>query len=198
VSVPLLPPKDLASRTPEFVTLLQGAIIERFYTAAYDPIYFDRSSLGRFNAPDGSYGVLYAAEQLGGAFAETFLRTPGRTLLPPDLVRQKARARIRTTRELRLIRLAGSGLARLGATAEVAHGGLPYDVPQAWSKALKEHPTQPDGIAYRARHNDDAICYALFDHASSPVQEQSRDTNLDDQDWFWREAARYDIGLAPS
>jgi hypothetical protein len=193
-----MPPADLASRTPEFVTLTLGAIVERFYTAAYDPIYFDRSTLGRFNAPDGSYGVLYAAEQLAGAFAETFLRMPGRTLLPPDLVRQKARARIRITRQLRLIKLAGSGLARLGATAEVVHGGLPYHVPQAWSKALKEHPTQPDGVAYRARHDDDAICYALFNHAPMPVQEYSRDTDLDGHDWFWREAARYDIGLAPS
>jgi len=33
-------------------------------------------------------------------------------------------------------KLAGPGLAILGATAEVVHGGLPYDDPQAWSKAL--------------------------------------------------------------
>ncbi len=193
-----LPPTDLASRTPEFVTLIQGAIVERFYTAANDLIYFDRSTRGRFNAPDGSYGVLYAAEQLSGAFAETFLRTPGRTLLPPDLVRLKARARIRITRELRLIRLTGSGLARLGATAEVVHGGLPYNVPQAWSKALKEHPSQPDGVTYRARHDDDAICYALFDDMPLSVSEVSRDTELDSQDWFWRLADRYGIGIAPS
>lgn len=109
----------------------------------------------------------------------------------------KARVTLRTTRALKLIRLAGSGLARLGATAEVSHGGLPYDVAQAWSKALRDHPCQPDGLAYRSRHDDDAICYALFDRAPPPVEEVSRETDLDAKDWFWREVDRYGVGIAP-
>ena len=196
MSAPSLPPPDLASRRPEIVTLARGVIIERFFPAAFDPIYFDRSDKGRLNAPDGSYGVLYAAEQLRGAFAETFLRKPGRTLLPLDLIRQKARVRLRITRKLRLIRLGGFGLGRLGATAEVVHGGLPYDAPQAWSKALRDHPTKPDGIAYTARHDDEAICYALFDRAPVCLVEESRHMDID-QDWFWQLAEIYGVGLAP-
>jgi hypothetical protein len=152
VSAPL-PPADLASRKPAIVTLAQDVIIERFFTAAYAPIYFGRTQKGRLDAPDGSYGVLYAAEQLQGAFAETFLREPGRTLLPLDLIRRTARVRFQITRKLKLIKFMGNGLARLGATAEVVHGGLPYAVPQAWSKALHDHPTRPDGIAYLGRHD---------------------------------------------
>ncbi|RXT37484.1 hypothetical protein B5V01_29170 [Mesorhizobium erdmanii] len=42
------------------------------------------SSIGRAKVgstpPNASYGVLYAARETSGAFAETFLRAPGRTL----------------------------------------------------------------------------------------------------------------------
>lgn len=191
-----LPPTDLDSRLPELVRLPAGQEIHRFYTARWDPIFFDRSLDGRFNAPDGSYGVLYAAKGLQGAFAETFLRTPGRTLIDPDLLKRKAYVRFRIERDLKLIRLAGPGLARVGATAEVAHAGLPYDVPHAWSLALAHHPIFADGIAYYARHDDSELCYALFDRSTDAVSEAEREADLD-QDWFWRIAERYGVGLAP-
>ena len=148
------------------------------------------------NAPDGSYGVLYAAADLSGAFAETFLRTPGRTLLPLDLVKRKSRVRIRITRALRLVKFAGSGLARLGATAEISHSGLPYDAPQSWSKAIHALSAAPDGLAYRARHDDDTFCYAIFDRAEPKLEEDSRELDLD-TDWFWSLAETYGVGLAP-
>jgi hypothetical protein len=78
----------------------------------------------------------------------------------------------------------------------VVHGGKPYDAAQAWSKALKAHPIGADGIAYTARHDDEALCYAVFDTAANPVAEINRETNLD-QDWFWRVADPYGVGLAP-
>lgn len=95
-----------------------------------------------------------------------------------------------------MIRLAGPGLARLGATAEVAHGGLPYDVPQAWSIALARHPVGADGIAYHARHDDAELCYGLFERSADAIAEAAREVDLD-QDWFWRIAERYGVGLAP-
>ena len=191
-----LPPHDLAARLPEYMRLEAGVIVERFYTNAFPPIHFDRSRNGRMNAPDGTYGVLYVAAELRGAFAETFLRTPGRTLLPLDLIKRKSRVRIRLTRTLRLVRFAGAGLARLGATAEVSHGGLPYDAPQCWSHAIHALPSAPDGLAYRARHDDDAHCYALFDRARHGFAEESREVDID-KDWFWSLAEVYGIGLAP-
>lgn len=191
-----LPPSDLASRDPELVTLPAGAIMHRFYTAGNQPIFFDPGLSGRLNAPDGSYGVLYSAEETSGAFAETFLRTPGRRLIDVDLLSRKAYIRLQVQSELTLIKLAGPGLAILGATAEVVHGSLPYDVPQAWSKALFGHPVNAHGIAYYARHDDEALCYAIFDRASASITEIGRETNLD-QDWFWQLALKYKVGIAP-
>ena len=92
--------------------------------------------------------------------------------------------------------ISGPGLGRLGATTEVVHGGLPYDVPQAWSAALRAHPAAPQGIAYNARHDDEALCYAIFDDAADAVEEVDRDTMLD-ADWFWTLAEPYGVGLAP-
>lgn len=193
---PPSPPSDLARRRPLLTRLPAGSVLHRFYTAAYAPVFFDRSRTGRFNAPDGSYGVLYTAAHPAGAFAETFLRQPGRTLLPLDMLARKAYVRLRVLRELVLVRLGGPGLARLGATAEIVHGGLPYDVAQAWSAALWGHPVMADGIAYTARHDDDELCYALFDRPPKPVTEENWENDLD-QDWFWELAARYRVGLAP-
>lgn len=191
-----LPPLDLASRDPVLITIEAGEILHRFFTAAYDPIHFNCGHDGRLNAPDGSYGVLYTAKEARGAFAETFLRVPGRTLIPSDLLAKKAYVQLRVTRPLVLIKLGGLGLARLGATAEVVHGGLPYDVPQSWSAALREHPVGASGIAYYARHDDEALCYALYDHESSAVVEGHREISLD-EDWFWDLAEPYGVGLAP-
>jgi hypothetical protein len=141
--------------------------------------------------------TLPGSSKTSGAFAETFLRTPGRTLIDADLLRRKAYARLGLHSDLTLIKLAGPGLAILGATAEVVHGGLPYDLPQAWSKALFEHPVGAHGIAYYARHDDEALCYAIFDRARSAVKEVERQTDLD-QSWFWKLAQRYKVGMAPN
>ena len=176
------------------LVLKKGVIVERFFTIGFDPVYFDRGNDGRLNAPDGSYGVLYAAQSVRGAFAETFLRTPGRRTIAMDVVKMKAKVLLRATRDLVLIKLSGAGLARMGATAEVIHGGLPYDAPYAWSEAVHDLASEPDGIAYTARHDDEALCYALFDRKPVFVEEISRETDLD-QDWFWRTAKLYGVGL---
>jgi hypothetical protein len=63
-------------------------------------------------------------------------------------------------------------------------------------EALSEHPTRAGGIAHYARHDDEALCYAIFDRARDAFVEIERRTNLD-QDWFWRLAMRYKVGMAP-
>jgi hypothetical protein len=178
------------------VVLAAGDILHRFYRAELDPIFYDKSREGRLNSPDGSYGVLYAAATLNGAFAETFLRTPGRTQIGSDQIGRRSYARLRARGSLNFVKLFGNGLARLGATAEVPHGGLPYDLPQTWSAALFAHPLEADGIAYRARHDDDEICYAIFDRAEDRIEEAAREPNLN-QDWFYELADHYGVGLAP-
>jgi hypothetical protein len=117
-------------------------------------------------------------------------------LLASDTVAKKAYVRLVTTRQLRFIRLAGPGLARVGATAEIVHGGPPYAVSQAWSSALRHHRINADGIAYHARHDDEALCYAIFERAADAVREVRREIDLD-VNWFWELAEIYGVGLAP-
>jgi hypothetical protein len=187
------PPKDIAQRNPSLITI-GDATFYRFYRRGREPIFFDRSTLGRFNSPDGSFGVLYAAKSLAGAFAETFLRNPGQRQLPDELIAQRGRADLRSRRPLHLVQLHGRHFAALGATAEVVAGAQPYDLPQAWADALHNHPGEFDGIAYRARHNDDEISYALFDRTKAAIDELDRDENLD-ADWFYELMKHYNIGL---
>lgn len=194
---PPAPPADLAARAPALFTVGAGTILHRFYGAANDPIHFDRSDLGRFNAPDGSYGVLYCAKDDRGALAETFLRTPGRRVVDPGLLARKAYVRLVAKAPLSLIWMAGPGLAIVGATAEVTASGPPYDGPQLWSLALKEHPVAADGILYRSRHDNDQICYALFDAAGAKIGELNRTVDLD-TDWFWELAETYRLGRPPA
>lgn len=191
------PPSDLAKRDPIIFDLPAGSELHRFHAALRDPVFFDTSRSGRLNAPDGAYGVLYAAREIDGAFAETFLRMPGRTILSSPELRAKAYARLTNKRPLRLLMLAGPGLARVGATAEVVHGGLPYSVPQAWSAALRAVWPDLDGIAYNARHDDEARCYAVFDRARDAVRQVKRLKALD-RGWFWKTAEKYGVGRAPS
>ncbi len=191
------PPADLADRTPNLVSLEPGQTIHRFYSRGQDPIYFDRSLDGRLNAPDGSFGVLYAAQAVKGAFAETFLRSPGLRQIDPNLIARKAYVKLNVIRRLDLIDFEGPGLAILGATAEVVHGGLPYDAPQAWSQALRAHPCSPDGIAYSSRHDPSEICWAIFEGPSPAIEEVSRETDLD-ANWFWELAETYRLGRPPA
>lgn len=190
-----LPPVDLADRRFAELVIPAGLELHRFFTKGFDPIHFDRERNGRFNAPDGSYGVLYVARELRGAFAETFLRVPGGTQIAADMLARKAHVTVEPLRPLRMLRMMGHGLARVGATAQVTHGGRPYDVPQAWSFRVHAHPVEFDGIAYSARHDDEAQCFAIFERAAPALRERSRELELD-RDWFWDLAEPYGVGLA--
>jgi hypothetical protein len=53
-----------------------------------------------------------------------------------------------------------------------------------------------DGIAYRARHDDNEICYALFDRSKPAMAEVDRDEVLLDADWFYDLLNYYSVGLA--
>lgn len=45
------------------------------------------------------------------------------------------------------------------------------------------------GIAYYARHDDEALCDAIFDRASASITEIGRQIDLE-QDGFWRLALK--------
>ena len=78
------PPADIATRTLPLVEHPVGARFVRIHRATDGAIWFGRDPVtstfrvptNRFDSPDRSYGVLYAAVTRDGAFAESIGRTP--------------------------------------------------------------------------------------------------------------------------
>jgi hypothetical protein len=118
--------------------------------------------------------VCYLAEEAHVAFAETLLREPGVALIDEADLAARSLARVSVTRELRLATMHGAGLARAGANAAVCSG--PYAISRAWALAIHAHPAAPDGVRYRARHDDDGFAIALFDRAAKAVDEAGTDS----------------------
>jgi hypothetical protein len=160
------PHADLATREPLLLTT--DAVWIRIYRLTNAPIYFGRSSDNRFDAPDSSYGVLYAATDSHGAFIETFGLSTGIRVVTATALAERGRARLEASRPLTLINLFDTGgLARIGADARLCSGD--HSIAQRWCAALKSHPSRPDGIYYPARHDPPRAACALFDHVAPTI-----------------------------
>lgn len=156
------PPEDFSARNLP-IREVAGTLF-RLFPAAYDePLYFGRSGDNRFDSPDGAYGVLYAAEDVTGAFIETFGRRLGRNLITGHELRTKHLVRLDPARPLRLADLVGAGQSKAGVDGRLFTSS--YSVSQAYSRAIHEHPAHPDGIRYPARHDNEQVSVALFERA---------------------------------
>lgn len=191
-----LPPSDLADRDPEFLAVPTGSEMHRIFRRGYGPIYFDRSDGGRFNAPDGSFGVLYASLNLEGAFVETVLRGRRNVMIDEADLRTRGHAVINVTSALRFVLLSGPTLSRIGCDADVCHRAAPYDAPQAWAKALHDAFPDTHGIAYRSRHDDNEICFGVFERAMPLIEEGSTTEPVDSHPSFWELVGKYNLALA--
>ena len=172
----------------------------RIHDATRGPVWFGPAPgsppRSRFDAPAGEFGVCYVALSPEAAFAETFLRNPGRRMLDSTLLGTRALTSLACDRPLRVARLHGPGLARLGATAEVTHGPA-YELARRWSVALWSHPSRPDGILYSSRHDDDELCLALFDRDPVSLAVKSSQSLLGSP-LLTPLLRRYRMGLYPS
>lgn len=90
-------------------------------------------------------------------------------LLETEDLQARSLVRVLLRSPLRLVSMHPSGLHAVGATAGSCTGD--YEVSRAWAAALHDHPEAPDGIRYRARHDDDEFAVALFDRAKHKVKE---------------------------
>ena len=166
------PPPDLHAHRLPLRTIPPDTVLWRVHDDRRDPIWFGPAAgagpYGRFDAASGEFRVCYVGLSPAAAFAETFLRNPGRRVLDRTLLGSRAITTLTNRRALSLVRLYGPGLARIGATAEATHGPA-YELARAWSLALCTHPARPDGILYHSRHDDDELCAALFDRASDAI-----------------------------
>jgi hypothetical protein len=135
-----------------------------------------------------------------GAFAETLLRNVGNTLLSEeDDIKPRACASYGLARPLRAVHFHSHGLPRMGATANVcACESYDYPLPQAWSAALYHHPDRPDAILYRSRHDDGALCLAVFDRAADALGTPALEPDLLGESWFFELMELYGVGLSQS
>lgn len=163
------------------VELAAGTELWRVHHGDHGPIWFGPAAGGfaggRFDAPAGEFKTLYVAATLTGAFVETVLRRAARIVARP-FVDQRAFSILTTLRPLRLVQLHGQGLIQLGVTGDVCAGDI-YAPSQRLALALYE-AYELDGIAYRARHNNDEICFALNGRVKAETLEVTRTFSFSD------------------
>jgi hypothetical protein len=193
------PPANLARRTLSIASVDAGTILYRLHRTRSEPLYFGRQddpdSRQRWDAPDASYGVCYMAEQDHIAFAETLLRDLRLDAVQETELAIRSLARLHVRTPLRLVAMHGKSLRALGANASVVDGR--YDVAWSWSAALYAHADAPDGIRYRARHDDSGFSIALFERARDRVEHLDSVGLLDPAHTreLTRWLGRYDVGL---
>jgi hypothetical protein len=170
----------------------------RIHAQASDALWFGpdtgRRPVHRFDDPAGQFRVCYLGTTLEVCFAETFLRNPPVRILALDDLVGRSIATVEVRRNLRLVPVHGSSLARLGVTAELT-AVSDYAGSQLWSRALWEHKDQPDGILYRSRHDDSALCVAVYDRAKESLAIVRDDSLSEDSQQLARLLGRYGLGL---
>jgi hypothetical protein len=175
-----------------------GARWMRIHAAGKHALWFGPGAgdqpLNRFDDPNGRFRVCYLGTTAEVCFAETFLRNPPVRILALDDLAGRSIATLELRRDLRLVPLHGRNLARLGVTAELASGG-DYLASQLWSRALWEHQDRPDGILYRARHDDSALFVALYNRAKGGLAVVREQALTDDAQQLARLLRRYGVGL---
>ena len=166
-------PPDLTNRRITIVEYNESVF--RTHSIHRNPIFYGDTRQNRFDAPDSSFKVLYAARDPFCAFIETFARSAGTQIVTTTALEQRGLCEMRAVRPLRLVDLTQSGtLVRIGADARLFSGK--HDVPQMWSKALHDHSTAPDGLLYPSRLDPARHAIALFSDRAPKMSELHRHT----------------------
>jgi hypothetical protein len=187
------PPPDFADRDLPLETLPPGTALVRIHRSDLTPLFFGTSGDNRFDDPERIYGVCYVALTLEGAFAETCLRAVGVQFVAKSYLTARASTAIEATAPLRLVAVHGAGLARIGATSVVSGGE--HAMAQIWSRAIHDHPSSPDGLLYRANHDNGEICAALFDRSADRLSVGRTLGLLTDRARLAALLDRYKVGL---
>ncbi|MBB4151390.1 MULTISPECIES: RES family NAD+ phosphorylase [Sphingobium] len=148
-----------------------GVRFHRIHRAEHSPIFFGpagHAPQSRFDSPDGSYKVLYAARTLETAFGETLVRTPETPYILSSGIETRVRSELETTRALRLYSLIDASVSAHSLSFTDLHG---IDYLRCWKVSAEIHATTvADGILYTSRL-DNHRCVALFDRAANAIAE---------------------------
>lgn len=144
-----------------------GQILHCVHRSSFAPVFFGPGpgapAANRFDSASGRFGVLYLGMNRSGALAETVLRNPQRLMVAAIDITSRAATELVCRRDLRVVRMYGTGLQTLGTDNAISTG--PYEPCGLWTDALWDHSDGIDGIAYQSRHDSGEICIALFERA---------------------------------
>lgn len=175
------------------------------HTLKRGPLNFNPTRKGRFNAPEGEYGTTYLSTSSEGAFVEKFIQDAPRDAYGRPLI---SRARLNAnclcpipygagamTRPLRLVDLSAHGVVGIGATGELCALADIDRLPlvRRWALRLYQHKDKPDGIYYRARHDQSRISIALFDRARGVLTASCSTNHLADTTHLTNLLVQYDV-----
>lgn len=170
------PPPDFATLALEVARVDPVACVRITRHPDTEP-FFGKSGGNRFDDPQRRFGVCYAGDNFLVAFVESVLHdavavSGGFQVAESELLARHVVGFDGS--ELALADLTGIPLKRLGGTNDIS-SELPYDMPQRWSRAVYDHPSNVDGLRYVSRHLNTGFAFALFDRASSRML---RDTSV--------------------
>jgi hypothetical protein len=194
-----LPPDDLNKRELKLMEV-RGSLY-RIHGLKHEAIHFrktDSSSKDpgyRFDDPEGKFGVLYAAIEENGAFAEVFLRELASKLIDLDEVILRGLSELHIS-PLRCADLTGEGLRMIGCDNRIATE-IDYARTQRWSRALHDHPAEPDGLIYLSRHDPQFRCLVIFDRARKKIRTKRPAQLISRMDWIAERLEVYQLGIAP-
>ena len=139
------------------------------------------------------------AEDAFGAFIEVYGRDPGLNLVAETDLRGRVLSEIEVEGGLRLVDLTGPGAARIGATGAISTD--PHELVRPWSRAICGHPSPPEGIYCRLKHDLDRKGVAIFDREGivGSVRTNGRGSLMDPENVgiLGEILEEYDFGLIP-
>lgn len=178
----------------------RGTTVTRIHrSASIEPFFGPRPGdppAHRFDDPLGEFRVCYLGEHASASFVETFLRNPPVRIVTRAELAKRTLSTFRLTREVRLVKLHGKGLAFHGCTADMTSSPPPYTESQEFSRTVWDHPDRPDGIQYRCRHDNALLAIALYDRAAAALEEIATEHLVADRPRLldWRRRYGFEIG----
>lgn len=162
-------------------TIPKGVVLQHVSRTVYRgaPLYFGRAGANRYDAPGGSYGVLYLGQDLATALMESLFRkhrwsrAKTRSISISE-VNQRLVRLIEVKADLKLADLTASNVmaGRFGLNLAQLSGRR-YGPLQAISRKMHEEldvgAPRFDGLYYPSRNNWPSACIALFDRASPKI-----------------------------
>jgi hypothetical protein len=172
------PPDDFAKLDLITIKIAPASLLRLTSRGHHLADPFRRSARYRFDAPDESFGVLYAAFDLETAFVESLVRDQAHrlpageplfidyaTLVSRQVVTLAARS---LARSLRLAQLYEAGLSAAKTDNRISSVD-DYGTTQQWAKAFHAHPQAFDGIVYMSRYLGNHRSVVLFDRTRNAI-----------------------------